>query len=70
MNFNLEIVAGSIFTVDRQDTCTKSLDAICVDFKVVLLQSENCSEYQTKGKSGQRDGPGYSSPEKYPDSPY
>jgi hypothetical protein len=37
MNLYLEIGAGGIFTVNRENASVVGLDAVCVDFEVVLL---------------------------------
>ena len=37
MDLDLEIAAGGIFTVDRENASIVSLDTVRVNFKVVLL---------------------------------
>ena len=45
VNLHLEIFAGGIFTIDRENPSSAGLDTVCVDFEEVLL----CEQIQTEG---------------------
>ena len=44
MNLYLEVGAGGIFTVDREDISSVGFDAVCMDFEEMLLQTAGIGE--------------------------